>query len=56
MKLTYEALLNDPELLARIEAEARRARAEAVRDVIIEPVKRFFTEHRAARPHLARQG
>ena len=55
MKVTYEALLNDPELLARIEAEARRARAEAVRELIVEPLKRLFTDH-APRPHLARQG
>lgn len=56
MKLTYEALLNDPELLARIEAEARRARAQAVQEVIIEPVKRLFSDDHAPRPHLARQG
>ena len=55
MKLTYEALLNDPELLAQIEAEARRARAEAVRELIVEPIKRVLADH-AARPHLARQG
>ena len=55
MKLTYEALLDDPELLARIEAEARRARAEAVRELIVEPIKRLFVDH-APRPNLARQG
>ena len=30
MKLTYESILNDPELLARTLADARRARSEAV--------------------------
>jgi hypothetical protein len=55
MKLTYEALLNDPELLERIHAQARLARAEAVQELILEPVKQLFTDH-APRPHLARQG
>jgi len=55
MKLTYEALLNDPTLLERIEAEARRERARAIHDLIVDPVKRLLTDH-AARPHLARQG
>jgi hypothetical protein len=55
MKLTYEALLNDPQLLERIDAQARRARAEAVQELIVEPVKQWFTDH-AARAHLARQG
>ena len=30
MRLTYEAILSDPDLLARSLAEARRARADAV--------------------------
>ena len=55
MKLTYETLLNNPEILQRIEADARRARAEAVRELIVEPIKRVFADH-APRPHLARQG
>jgi hypothetical protein len=55
MKLTYEALLNDPSLLERIQAQARRERAKAVRELIVLPIKRLVTDH-AARPHLARQG
>lgn len=55
MKLTYEALLDDPTILDRIEAQARRARAEAVHEVIVAPVARLFADH-APGPHLARQG
>jgi hypothetical protein len=62
MKLTYEALLNDPGLLERIRAHARRERAKAVHELILAPVaarlaRLFKTDSRyAARPHLARQG
>jgi hypothetical protein len=55
MKLTYEAILKDPSLLERIEKQAHRERAEAVHQLIIEPIKAAFTAD-AARPHLARQG
>jgi hypothetical protein len=55
MKLTYEAILNDPSLLERIERQAQRERAEAAHQLIVVPIKRFFADH-AARPHLARQG
>ncbi len=55
MKLTYEAILDDPSLLERIERQARRERAQAVEEVVIEPIKRLFAGH-APRPHLARQG
>jgi hypothetical protein len=55
MKLTYEALVNDPALVDRIIAEARRERAKAVHELIILPIKHLFSDH-AARPHLARQG
>jgi hypothetical protein len=55
MKLTYEAILNDPSLLERIERQAHRERAEAVRQLVIVPIKHFFDDH-APRPHLARQG
>jgi len=55
MRPTYEALLNDPNLLDRIQAEARRERAKAVRELILLPITRLLTPH-AARPHLARQG
>jgi hypothetical protein len=62
MKLTYEALLNDPGLLDRILADARRERARAVYELVVAPVaalvaRPFKTDsHHAARPHLARQG
>jgi hypothetical protein len=55
MKLTYEAILDDPSLLDRIVTQARRERAKATHELIILPIKRLFTDH-AARPHLARQG
>jgi hypothetical protein len=63
MKLTYEAILNDPRLLDRIEKQAHRERAEAVHHLIVKPLsarlagafKASVTSH-AARPHLARQG
>lgn len=55
MKLTYEAILNDPTVLERIRAEAHRERADAMHRLLIVPIKRFFSDH-AARPHFARQG
>jgi hypothetical protein len=44
MKLTYEALLDDPSLLDLIEKQARRERAEAVNQLIIEPLKAAFVD------------
>jgi hypothetical protein len=55
MNLTYEAILDDPSLLDLIEKRAHRERAEAVHQLIIEPLKAAFTDP-PARPHLARQG
>jgi len=55
MKLTYEALLNDPSLYERLRAQAQRERAEAMHRLIVEPIKNLFAGH-ATRPHLARQG
>jgi len=55
MKLTYEAILNDPSLLERIQRQAYRERAEAMHRLIVLPIKDLFADH-AARPHLARQG
>ena len=55
MKLTYEAILNDPSLLERIEAQARRERAKAVHELIVLPITHLLADH-AAGPHLARQG
>ena len=54
MKLTYEALLNDPSLLESIDRQARRERAEAMRRFVVDPIKRIFATH--ALGHLARQG
>ena len=54
MKLTYEDILNDPSLLARIRADARRERHAAMSRVFGQ-LKNFFSSH-APRPHLARQG
>ena len=55
MKLTYEAILDDPSLLDRLEAQARRERARAVHQLVIAPIKHFFAD-RATSPQLARQG
>jgi hypothetical protein len=60
MKLTYEAILNDPNLIERIHAQAHRERAEAMHRLVLAPLAAFLS-HRlkalhAARPHFARQG
>ena len=55
MKLTYEALLNDPSLIDRLRVQAHRERAEAMHRLIVEPIKNLFAGH-ATRPHFARQG
>jgi hypothetical protein len=44
MKLTYEALLNDPTLIDRIEAQARRERAKAVHELVLVPITRLVTD------------
>lgn len=54
MKLTYQAILDDPSLLERIEKQAHRERAEAIHDLIVEPITRLLADH-AARAHLAGQ-
>jgi len=51
MRITYEELLKNPELYARLRQEAHRERARTIRDF----VKNLLARH-AARPHLARQG
>ena len=61
MKLTYEAILNDPSLLARIRVDAHRERSEAMYHMVIAPLAAlaanvFRNTRHAARPHLARQG
>jgi hypothetical protein len=55
MKLTYEALLNDPSLVDRLHAQAHVERAEAMHRLIVQPITNLFRSH-ATRPHLARQG
>ena len=55
MKLTYEAILNDPSLLERIQAQARRERSKAINRLIVQPIRQFFASD-APRAHLARQG
>ncbi len=43
MKLTYQAILDDPRLIDAILVDARRDRALAVHRLIIAPLKAFFT-------------
>jgi hypothetical protein len=61
MKLTYEAVLNDPSLLERIRVEAHRERARVFHSMVISPLATLVTSlfqrtRYAARPHFARQG
>jgi hypothetical protein len=48
VKLSYEAILDDPTLLERIEAQARRERAEAAHELIVAPLSRLFASHAPA--------
>ncbi len=54
MKPTYDAVLNNPNLLPALLAEARRERALAVHRLVLAPLKGFFAH--APRPHLAPAG
>lgn len=61
MKLTYEAILNDPSLLDRVRVDAHRERALQIHRLVLAPVAAlmalpFKTRAHAARPHFARQG
>lgn len=61
MKLTYQAILDDPSLLERIEKQAHRERAKAIDQLVLAPAAAllslpFKTRPHAARPHLAGQG
>jgi hypothetical protein len=60
VKLTYQAILDDPSLLARVQADARRERSQAVYRFLIAPLESLlslaFKAPHAARTHLARQG
>jgi hypothetical protein len=44
MRLTYQAILDDPTLLERIEEQARRERAKAVRELIVLPITRLLAD------------
>ena len=52
MKLTYEAVLQDPKIVERIMIDARRERARAMHRMLIEPVTRLFTSHAAHQRHV----
>ena len=47
MKLTYEAILANPDLLNDLLVEAKRERARAMRRLVFAPVARLF--HRPAK-------
>ncbi len=42
MELSYRELLDDPELMDRIMAQARRERAQAVSRLLLAPIARRF--------------
>jgi hypothetical protein len=42
MKLTYEEFITNPELVARILAEAKRERALAMNRLVFAPIAAFF--------------
>jgi hypothetical protein len=44
MRISYEDLINDPDLVAKIRAQAQRERAEAVHRLIIAPLKALFAQ------------
>ena len=50
MKSTYRDLLDNPELMERIVAQARRERAQAVSRLMLAALGRIFT--RRAKPDL----
>lgn len=43
MKLTYQAILDNPDLLEQTLAQARRERAEAVQRLLVAPLRRLFS-------------
>ena len=49
---TYEALRSNPELLEALVRRARRQRAEAVQQLLIEPLKALFRTPPKAAPAL----
>ena len=51
MKLTYEAILANPDLLKDVMAEAKRERVRAVSRLVFAPLARLF--HRPAKPRDA---
>ena len=46
MRLTYEAILADPDLLARALAEAKRERALAMNRLVFAPIAALFRRPR----------
>ena len=52
-KLTYEAVLENPDLLREIEQDARRERIVAIGALIGRLFNGFRVTRHAARPHLA---
>jgi hypothetical protein len=40
--VTYEMLINDPELRSKLERQARRERSEAMHELLVAPAIRLF--------------
>jgi hypothetical protein len=55
MKLTYEAILNDHQLLSRVLQAARRERALAVHRLLIAPILALFTRPPLRRKRMLRR-
>jgi hypothetical protein len=51
MKLTYADVLDNPELLGRLVAEAKRERTRAINRLVFAPIAAFF--HRPAKHKTA---
>ena len=52
-KLTYEAVVNNPELLRELEQNARRERSAALRALVARLFNGIKATRHAPRPHLA---
>jgi hypothetical protein len=46
MRISFEDIVNDPDLVAKIRARAQRERAEAVHRLLIAPLKALFKQPR----------
>jgi hypothetical protein len=51
--MTYQDILRNPELLDKIEQQARRERGIAIRELVARLFNAFKASRHAARPHLA---